>query len=1420
MPPKRGERGKGSRGEHSPAPHPAARPPGGARFAPSASYIASHSTAPPTPPVQPVTYSGYAVPPAQPGAHSHVVEGQQPVVPQHPPAFVHRPSHQPPPAGYTGHAGAQPGPVTYPGRGPGPAYVPAPAAPPKAAWPPPQPTYERQACSRTPSVPPVDLAPSQPTLPPSHAPSYPAPAPSSTYRPSPPPSAPSAQSSGPPSVPPAAPTRFQHLSASAIPSTLPALAVPPPFAPAPSSQSKPTVAWPAPPALAAPAPLTPAPAGARAPTLPVPRRPAVGQAATPSQQAVTAESAPAATAVDSSSSGSDSSDSSSSSEDDSDESDSDDDDEVAGALVGERPSSRLVEQEQSGEAKDVGSEEAAAEEASDSQSDTTSDSESEQEEAHAEGDDENAVSDLEEAVQEQVDEDDDHGQDETLPFDLGSADEADELDDDEEDGEVVDDSLEHVAANARRKRRRLDSVSRASAVGDDDAMSDISRVTSRAVSVDSSHVHDLTHSPTRLAPLPPQVSDQALAEATPFRPPADFSPSTSTPSRPMPARDSAAPASPSADPNLLILPRKRRGDDDDDIEEGELVSDDDAASSTAPAYPPFHAFAGAASLASRAPFDRAASAPYDHAADASMDMDMSFADLPADLLADPSRRAAGAVSIPISSRASSAAPSAASGPAFEMGKAFYVGKASYERRKASATPADLPGGAPVPPKSSVPRPAASKLSYKPSPLSKPADPSGAAPAAAPVKAVYVRRQDASNTLTPGTSSAPATASSNAVAAAGQLKAVYERPAGAIVTAAPARATKNKKTKARGVMPFTKDEKRERLPVKIFSAFGDFATLESASGPAIFNVPHHTVLPAKNLPPPTEAAQHGFWPGPPNRKEALKKAIFPAPPEPLEDVDDDRPRVEVFIDNSNVLYSFLNWVRARPEAKITSTKIGAQKGKDGKLQPAKTLKTVTIAGKKVKLDYKMLFALLERGRRVERRVLVGSSTLWQSLEPAVEWGYEISLLQRVPRAEASTSASHTVAVAAQAAQQQQGGKKRKQGNKKAPPQPPVPQPEAAQTKHYKEQAVDELVHLKILESLLDFEPSPMPPPSPTPAPAVLAPVVGPAPVVLEPAAATEAMAVDPPPVLAASSVPQASRFEGAAPAESSALYTDRSTAEATSGMANAVNSPPPAESAEHTAEGPSESVAAAAADDAATSSWGVAEPAKEDEDGDASMAETQACDNGPQVNNAGTTDSAAAVAAPTDTPPFVPLTAAPSPAPAHTTSTSATNEAVVVTPRFLPSSTYLTGSQPTKPTPSATAPLQHQFVPAQPKITPAPPKITPAPPKTAPAATKIVPAAPKPPAVVQFVPRRPPRDRPVLVIVTGDANSSEYNPGGFLGCVRRALDRGWDVEIAAFTHGISSLWTGEQMRRTTSDGRRRGELRVIDLAIFAEELVSV
>ncbi|GAA5880879.1 hypothetical protein JCM3774_003228 [Rhodotorula dairenensis] len=565
-----------------------------------------------------------------------------------------------------------------------------------------------------------------------------------------------------------------------------------------------------------------------------------------------------------------------------------------------------------------------------------------------------------------------------------------------------------------------------------------------------------------------------------------------------------------------------------------------------------------------------------------------------------------------------------------------VPKASYERKRVDLGSLDS-----TPP--NAPAPKRFKLSYKPSPLSlrpdttapvpppvastsapalapAPAPATAAAAAAAPTaaavpaaRAVYVRRSERSEADSPAPENAP-------------VKAIYQRRSDALVAMSSNQTTApngKKNGKLRGALPLSRAEKAERLPAKVYAVFGEFPTPDAAKVASIYATPRHTVLPARNLPPPHEGALYGFWPGPPTRKQASSKAIFPAPLVPLnDDVDDDRPRVEVFIDNSNVLYSFLNWVRGRSDAKLTSLKAP---GKDAAGNP-RTVKTVTVAGKKVKLDYRALFAVLERGRKVQRRVIVGSSTLWQSLEPAVEWGYEVSLLQRVPRVENSkVSAANISAAANQLAAQANGNKKRKGTGAK---EGTAPQPAQSQVKHYKEQAVDELVHLKILQSLLDFDPPPLPMPSrePTPDPS--------------------------------------------------------------------------------------------------------------------------------------------------------------SPAPA---STSAAAPAPAAPARFQPSANFSA--------PLATAP---RFLPAGSKP---PPKIRDTP-------------------TVQIVPRARPRNRPVLVIGTGDANSSEYNPGGFLGCVRRALDRGWDVEVAAFTSGISSLWTGEQVRRFTDDGRPRGELRVIDLALFGEELVTV
>ncbi|GJN89938.1 hypothetical protein Rhopal_002927-T1 [Rhodotorula paludigena] len=1027
----------------------------------------------------------------------------------------------------------------------------------------------------------------------------------------------------------------------------------------------------------------------------------------PNSEAPTPAAQPS-TASDASSTSSSSSSSSSSSDSSDDESD---DDAVASALVGERrtsaPASVPPEEHASSSSSSASS--------SDSSSDSGSDDDAADDAVEDAADDSDAISNLEEAVHENAgDEDDEQAQASALPFDLGSADEADDDGDDQ-----PDDSLELAAHAARRKRRRLDSGAALNTATEDEDDDDLDGEAGAAYSTATS----------RAGSLDPVLSPPKRTSHPP-------------PDHPLHATVSASAV-----------------DEADELEEGELPSEEahpapaaassrfltaeQARSSSAPSalYPahgaavddPFALSASGSGLAGAVGRPHAPPASdVDDAGDRTLDMDMSFADLPADLVADPSRRPAGAVSIP----AAAAAPKPL--------------KASYERK------VDLSGGTPAaPPK------AASKVSYKPSTLAHPpvslVDPS--APSTVPAKGVYIRRQPVATTPDP---SAPAAAT------AAPAKAVYERPAGS------KRAKAGKSSKTPGKLPLSKEEKLERLPPKLYHFFGDFGTLEAASDPTIFSVPHHTVLPGKNLPPPNEQCQHGFWPGAPSLKVG-GKAIFPAPPTPLPgDEDDARPRVDVFIDNSNVLYSFLNWVRERPDSKVLNKPAPGEptKGvsKDAKV---KTTKVVTINGKKVRLDYHALFALLERGRKVERRVLVGSSTLWQTLEPAVEWGYEISLLQRVPRSEPSTSAS-SVAQAAQAAAAA-SKKRNKSGKQVGKKQQPVlvMQPQALQVKHFKEQAVDELVHLKILESLLDYTPEPLPlqsqvPPGDVPPPQALAAVEA------DPGVNATAEAV-PNGAASAASVagPAAAVASDGAPLAAPALGGS-GAAEGVEVEMGELSEPAAPETEPHGEVAPAlaafltDSLAAAPVDDGPLA---VVDPAPE---------------AAPAAVTAPAADSADLPSAPPDSETASAIGPADTPAPADSSARL----------RFLPSTAFLSGSvKPAQPLPPSAAP-----------------------PKFA-TSTKASPAIKPKAAPPPFAPRHPPRTRPVLVIVTGDANSSEYNPGGFLGCVRRALDRGWDVEVVAFTHGISSLWTAEQMKRVTPDGRLRGELRVVDLAFFAEELIS-
>ncbi|RIA86261.1 hypothetical protein C1645_697069, partial [Glomus cerebriforme] len=127
-------------------------------------------------------------------------------------------------------------------------------------------------------------------------------------------------------------------------------------------------------------------------------------------------------------------------------------------------------------------------------------------------------------------------------------------------------------------------------------------------------------------------------------------------------------------------------------------------------------------------------------------------------------------------------------------------------------------------------------------------------------------------------------------------------------------------------------------------------------------------------------------------------------------------IHVFIDNSNILVGFLAYCK----------------------QHSKRPKGLLVQKSKPTLEYDALFTILERGRNIARRVLVASSPLYQPLEQAYQAGYDVSVLKRVKR-----TSDDPNSIQADLSDYQ----------------PPF--------EMEKEQCVDELLHLKILESLLDY-----------------------------------------------------------------------------------------------------------------------------------------------------------------------------------------------------------------------------------------------------------------------------------------------------------------------------------------------------------------
>lgn len=110
---------------------------------------------------------------------------------------------------------------------------------------------------------------------------------------------------------------------------------------------------------------------------------------------------------------------------------------------------------------------------------------------------------------------------------------------------------------------------------------------------------------------------------------------------------------------------------------------------------------------------------------------------------------------------------------------------------------------------------------------------------------------------------------------------------------------------------------------------------------------------------------------------------------------------------------------------------------------------TARPRRVPMSFHSLALILERGRHAQKRVLVGSKPLTPAIEEAQACGYEVNILDRVMKAREVTPR-----------------KKKYHQNGGNTTSGPSSGSETSGPRRMVEQAVDEILHLKMLESLVD------------------------------------------------------------------------------------------------------------------------------------------------------------------------------------------------------------------------------------------------------------------------------------------------------------------------------------------------------------------
>jgi len=79
----------------------------------------------------------------------------------------------------------------------------------------------------------------------------------------------------------------------------------------------------------------------------------------------------------------------------------------------------------------------------------------------------------------------------------------------------------------------------------------------------------------------------------------------------------------------------------------------------------------------------------------------------------------------------------------------------------------------------------------------------------------------------------------------------------------------------------------------------------------------------------------------------------------------------------------------------------------------------------------------------------------------------------------------------------------------------------------------------------------------------------------------------------------------------------------------------------------------------------------------------------------------------------------------------------------------------------------------------------------------------------------PPPKATIVLATGDGNVGQFNEDGFLGPVRTALKKGWNVELYAWEEGLSKAWM-----REFGEGPFKERFKIIGMEQFGADMLEV